>query len=117
LQPPAAKADASDSSSNESCVVQTESRELVAIPAVSETLLQQESAVEEQISPQIPNEVEERISNAVLYPPSPNETVHARSTAFAFLRWALFNWAFVALLVAGVSTALGYLVGFAIGKH
>jgi putative methionine-R-sulfoxide reductase with GAF domain len=117
LQPPAAKPDAIDSSSNESCEAKPESREPAAISAVTETSSQPEPEVVEPISERIPDAKAEKVLDAVVDQASPNQPAHTPSSAFTFLRWALFNWAFVALLIAGVSTALGYLIGFAIGKH
>jgi putative methionine-R-sulfoxide reductase with GAF domain len=115
-QPPAAKSESTESDSIESYKPEPESPESVVIRTAAGPLSEQEPESIEQISQPVPDEIVKSVSDAV-----PNQTeaesVSPRSKAFNFLRWALFNWAFVALLIAGVSTALGYLVGFAIGKH
>jgi hypothetical protein len=93
------------------------SAELVALPAASETLPEPKPEVVLEPISQPALDEDENVSDEVFYQIPETEPAHTRTTTFSFLRWALFNWAFVALLVAGVSTALGYLVGFAIGRH
>jgi hypothetical protein len=80
--------------------------ELISIPAAHEDLGKQKAEALDQVSPQV---LSENASEQVLdqLPERPSRLLH----------WVLLNWALLAPAVAGVSMALGYLVGSLIEKR
>ena len=80
--------------------------ELISIPAAREDLGEQKPEVLDQVSQQVPSEnASEQVPDQLPEPPS------------SLLHWVLLNWTLLAPAVAGVSMALGYLVGSMIEKH
>jgi hypothetical protein len=90
----------------ESGSTESGSSELISIPAASEDLEKQKAEVLDQVSPRVLSEnASEQVLDQLPEPPS------------RLLHWVLLNWALLAPAVAGVSMALGYLVGSLIEKR
>jgi len=100
LQPP----------SLESGSVESGSSEVISIPATREDLGEQKPAVADQVLQQVPSE---NASEHVL-DQFPDPALAAPS---GLLHWVLLNWILLAPVVAGLSMALGYLVGSVIEKR
>jgi len=90
--------------------IESGSSELTSIHATREDLREQEPEVLEQVSQQV---VGQNVSEQVL--DQPPEL--ARTGPSSWLHWVLLNWAMLGLVSAGVSMALGYLVGSIIKTH
>jgi putative methionine-R-sulfoxide reductase with GAF domain len=94
----------------ESGSIESGASELISIPATREELGEQKPEVADEASQQVPSE---NASDQVLdQPPEP-----ALAAPSGLLHWVLLNWALLAPVVAGLSMALGYLVGSVIEKR
>jgi hypothetical protein len=82
--------------------------ELISIPAAREDLGEQKPEVLDQVSQEVLSEnASEQVLDQLPEPAAPSSLLH----------WVLLNWALLAPAVAGVSMALGYLVGSMIEKR
>ncbi len=94
----------------ESGSIESGASELISIPATREDLAEQRPEVADQVSQQV---LSENASEQVLDQlPEP-----ALAAPSSLLHWVLLNWALLAPVVAGLSMALGYLVGSVIEKR
>ncbi len=95
-RPPASDSDSMESGSSE----------LISIEATREAVREQKPEVLEQVSEQVAQPVfSQDVSELDLLPGL------ARAAPSRLLHWILLNWALLGLASAGVSMALGYLVG------
>jgi hypothetical protein len=94
----------------ESGSIESASSESVSIPATREDLGEQKPEVADQVSQQVPSEnASEQVLDQL---PEP-----ALAAPSGLLHWVLLNWVLLAPVVAGLSMALGYLVGSVIERH
>ncbi len=94
----------------ESDSIESGSSELISIQATREASGEQKPEVLEQVSQQVlSQDVSEQVFDQL---PEP-----ALAAPSSWLHWVLLNWAVLALVAAGVSLALGYLVGSMIKTH
>jgi hypothetical protein len=92
----------------ESGSTESGSSELISIPAAREDLGEQKPEVLDQVSQQVLSEnASEQVLDQLPEPAAPSRLLH----------WVLLNWALLAPAVAGMSMALGYLVGSMIEKR
>jgi hypothetical protein len=90
----------------ESGTTESGSSELTSVPAEHEDLGKQKPEVLDQVSQQVLSEnASEQVLDQLPEPPS------------SLLHWVFLNWALLAPAVAGLSMALGYLVGSIIEKR
>lgn len=103
---------------SESDSIESDSPELISIQPTHEALGEQKPEAPEQVSEQVPEQVSPQVpsqdvSEQVLDQlPEPAPKAPSR-----WLHWVLLNWALLGLVSAGVSMALGYLVGSLIKTH
>ncbi|HKM85166.1 MAG TPA: GAF domain-containing protein [Terriglobales bacterium] len=94
----------------ESGSIESASSESVSIPATGEDLGEQKAEVADQVSQQVRSEnASEQVLDQL---PEP-----ALAAPSGLLHWVLLNWVLLAPVVAGLSMALGYLVGSVIERH
>ena len=94
--------------------IESGSSELISIEATREALREQKPEVVAQVSEQVSQQVlSQNVSGQVL-DPLPGL---APTGSSSWLHWVLLNWAMLGLVSAGVSMALGYLVGSMIKTH
>ncbi len=92
--------------------IESGSSGLVSIQATCEDLLEQKPEVPEPVSEQVPEQVSQQVLGQNVSEPVPDQLPElALAGPSSWLRWVLLNWAVLALVSAGVSMALGYLVG------
>jgi putative methionine-R-sulfoxide reductase with GAF domain len=90
--------------------IEAGSSELVSIQVTREDLREQKPEVPEPVSAQVSEILGRNVSE-----PVPDQLPElAPAGPSSWLRWVLLNWAVLGLVSAGVSMALGYLVGFVI---
>jgi len=92
--------------------IESGSSELISIEATREAVREQKPEVLEQVSEQVAQQVlSQNVSELDLLPGL------ARAAPSRLLHWILLNWALLGLVSAGVSMAVGYLVGSVIKAH
>jgi len=94
--------------------IKSGSSELVSIQETREGLGEQKPEVVAQVSEQVSQPVLSRDVSEQVLDPLPGL---ARAAPASWLHWILLNWALLGLVSAGVSMALGYLVGSVIKTH
>jgi putative methionine-R-sulfoxide reductase with GAF domain len=108
-QPPASESDSIGSGSPE----------LTSVQATGEDLREQKPEVVEPVSEPVPVQVSEQVSQQVLSQDVSEQVLDQlpELAPTAPSSWVLLNWALLGLVSAGVSMALGYLVGSMIKTH
>lgn len=92
--------------------IESGSSELISIEATREAVREQKRDVLEQVSEQVAQPpLSQNVSELDLLPGL------ARAAPSKLLHWILLNWALLGLVSAGVSMAVGYLVGSVIKAH
>jgi len=92
--------------------IEAVSSELVSTQTTREALREQKPEVPEPVSEQVPEQVSQQVPSQNVSEPVLDQFPELAPTGpSGWLHWVLLHWAVLGLVSAGVSMALGYLVG------
>ncbi|MGB8722027.1 MAG: GAF domain-containing protein, partial [Terriglobales bacterium] len=102
--------------------IESGSPELISIKATHDALGEQKPEVDEPVSEQVSEPVSEQVAQQVPSHDVSEQVLDqlpepAPTAPSNWLHWVLLNWALLGLVSAGVSMALGYLVGSLVKTH
>ncbi|MGA9803765.1 MAG: GAF domain-containing protein [Terriglobales bacterium] len=102
--------------------IESGSPELISIKATHDALGEQKPEVAEPVSEQVSEPVSEQVAQQVPSHDVSEQVLDqlpepAPTAPSNWLHWVLLNWALLGLVSAGVSMALGYLVGSLVKTH